>query len=154
MSYLVLKWIHILSATVLFGTGLGTAFFLFVTHRSRNVQAIAVVSRWVVRADWWFTTPTAVIQPLSGFYLAHLAAYPLTWNWLGWSVIGYAFAGLCWLPVVWIQIQLREMAARAAAEGSALPARYWQLARIWTLLGFPAFITLLGVYWLMVAKPF
>jgi len=153
MDYLTIKWLHILSATLMFGTGFGTAFYMFAANRSGNVQAISVVTRWVARADWWFTTPSVIIQPLSGFWMIHLAGYPLTSFWIMWSLALYALAGACWLPVVWLQLKMRDMAVHAAAAGEALPARYWRYEKWWTALGFPAFGGLLVVYWLMVNKP-
>ncbi|MBA5685611.1 DUF2269 family protein [Rugamonas apoptosis] len=152
MDYLTIKWLHILSATFLFGTGCGTAFFMFCTNRSGDVRAMAVVTRWVARADWCFTTPTVLIQPLSGYWLARLAGYPLSAHWLLWSLALYGLAGLCWLPVVWLQLRMRDMAALAADGGTALPPRYWRYERIWTALGVPAFGALVVVYWLMVHK--
>lgn len=153
-DYLTVKWLHILSATFMFGTGFGTAFYMFFANRSRNVQAIAVVTRWVARADWWFTLPSVVFQPLSGWTMAHLAGFPPDACWLSWSLALYALARLCWLPVVWLQLRMRDMAAVAARAGeSALPARYWRYEKIWTALGLPAFVALVAVYWLMVHKP-
>ncbi|WP_028456243.1 DUF2269 family protein [Chitinilyticum litopenaei] len=152
--YLLVKWLHILSATLMFGTGFGTAFYLFVANRSGNVAAIAVVSRWVVRADWWFTTPAVIIQPISGWYMLQLTGMPLSARWVAGSLALYALAGLCWLPVVWLQLKMRDMAQLAHANGNALPARFWRYERIWTVLGIPAFGGLLIVYWLMVSKPF
>lgn len=152
MDYLFLKWLHILSATLMFGTGLGTAFYMFVTNRSGNVQAIAVVSRWVVRADWWFTTPAVIIQPLSGAAMIHFAGYSWGAPWIVWSLGLYLLAGACWLPVVWLQLRMAAMAEDAAAEQGELPPRYWRYERVWTALGLPAFAALLVVYWLMVHK--
>src|SRR5215213_5072702 len=106
MEYLIVKWLHILSSTVLFGTGLGSAFYMFFTNRSREVRAVAIVCRRVVWADWLFTTPTAILQPATGFYLTHLAGLPMTAHWVLGSIALYVIAGACWLPVVWIQIQM------------------------------------------------
>lgn len=153
MEYLAVKWVHILSATLMFGTGFGTAFYMFFVNRTRNVQAMAVVTRLVAKADWWFTTPSVILQPLSGFWMIHLAGFPLSSRWIVWSFALYLLAGACWLPVVWLQLKMRDMAAQAATTGAQLPARYWRYEKIWTALGFPAFIGLLVVYWLMVHKP-
>ncbi|HEX8404118.1 MAG TPA: DUF2269 domain-containing protein [Duganella sp.] len=153
MEYLAVKWMHILSATLMFGTGFGTAFYMFFVNRTGNVQAMAVVTRLVAKADWWFTTPSVILQPLSGFWMVHLAGFPLSSRWIVWSFALYLLAGACWLPVVWLQLKMRDMAAQAAATGVPLPARYWRYEKIWTALGFPAFIGLLVVYWLMVHKP-
>ena len=153
MDYTIVKWLHILSSTLLFGTGLGTAFFMFCANRSRNIQAIAIVTRYVAIADWTFTTPSVIFQPASGFYLAIKAGYPLMSGWILWSFMLYLLAGACWLPVVWLQLRLRDMAATAARDNTALPDRYWRYERIWTLLGIPAFFSLIIVFYLMVAKP-
>lgn len=153
MEYLIIKWLHIVSSTLLFGTGIGSAFYLLFTSLSRDVRAIAVVSRHVVRADWLFTATTVVFQPLSGFYLAHLAGYPLSSRWIVWSVVLYLIAGACWLPVVWLQMRMRDMAQASARDGVALPALYWRYLRIWTALGVPAFFALIVVFYLMTAKP-
>ena len=153
MTYLTLKYIHILSATLMYGTGFGTAFYMFFTNRSGNIEAIAVVTKWVARADWWFTTPAVIIQPISGFWMMYLVGYPLDSFWIKWSLVLYAIAGICWLPVVWLQLKMRDMAQHAVKLRAELPARYWRYEKIWTLLGIPAFTGLLGVYWLMVTKP-
>jgi uncharacterized membrane protein len=153
MDYLTVKWLHILSATLMFGTGFGTAFYMFFANRSGNVQAIAVVTRWVARADWWFTTPTVIVQPLSGIWMARAAGFPLDSPWLVWSISLYVLAGVCWLPVVWLQLKMRDMAQASAAHNHDLPSVYWRYERIWTLLGIPAFGGLIVVYWLMVHRP-
>jgi uncharacterized membrane protein len=151
--YLVLKWIHILSSVLMVGTGLGSAFYMFFVNRSGNVQAQAVVARLVVRADAWFTTPTVFIQPATGLAMAHLAGLPLSTPWVALSLALYGLAGACWLPVVWLQLRMRDMAEQAAAAGSPLPSRYWQCARWWEALGYPAFIAMVVVFYLMVNKP-
>lgn len=154
MDYLLLKWLHVLSSTFLFGTGIGSAFYMLVTSLTRDVRACAVVSRQVVIADWLFTTPAIIVQPVTGFALMQMAGYPLTSRWIVASVLLYLLAGACWLPVVWIQMKMRDMALRAAAAGEEeLPAAYWRYLTIWTLLGIPAFVSLVVVFWLMVAKP-
>lgn len=151
--YLWLKWIHIVSSVVLVGTGFGSAFYLYFINRTNSVAAQSAVTRLVVQADWWFTTPAVIVQPATGFLMAHLTGFPLTHGWLAWALGLYAFAGLCWLPVVWLQIEMREMAAQAHRQQQALPARYWRFARYWEWLGYPAFSAMLIVFWLMVFKP-
>jgi uncharacterized membrane protein len=153
MEYMIVKWLHILSSTFLFGTGIGSAFYMLFTSLSRDVRAIAVVSRHVVLADWIFTTSTIIIQPVTGIYMIHLAGYPWTSKWIMWSIALYFLAGACWLPVVWIQLKMRDMAQLAARDGTELPALYWRYLRLWVILGIPAFIALVIVFWLMVSKP-
>lgn len=153
MTYLIVKWLHILSSTLLFGTGLGSAFYMFFVSRTRDPRAIAIVVRYVVIADWAFTTPTVILQPLTGFYLMYLASMPLDTPWILWSVMLYMVAGAAWLPVVWMQIRMRDMAAAAAQSGGAIPAQYWKYLRTWVALGIVAFGALVAVFYLMVAKP-
>ena len=151
--YLTIKWLHIVSSMLLVGTGLGSAYYMFFANRSGNVQAQAVVSRLVVRADWWFTTPTVLLQPDTGLAMVYLAGFPLSTPWIAASLALYAIAGLCWLPVVWLQIRMRALAQQAAEAGTPLAPLYWRYARWWEALGYPAFAAMVVVFYLMVAKP-
>lgn len=153
MAYEIAKWLHILSSTMLFGTGLGSAYYMFFASMTRDPRTIASVVRLVVIADWVFTSTTIVFQPLSGFYLAHLVQLPLTSRWIVWSLVLYVVAGACWIPVVFIQMRMRRLAEGAAAAGTELPADYDRLLRWWVALGIPAFFSLVIVFYLMVAKP-
>ncbi|MBB3195348.1 DUF2269 family protein [Roseateles terrae] len=154
MEYVIVKWLHVLSATVVFGTGIGSAFHMLMASLRRDPAIAAQVVRQVVWADWLFTTSTMVFQPLSGWYLAHLMGMPvLQTRWLAGSLLLYVVAGLCWLPVVVIQIRMRDLALQAQHAGTALPPRYFFLLRWWTALGVPALLAFLGVFYLMVAKP-
>lgn len=153
MTYFVVKWLHILSSTLLFGTGLGSAFYMFFASRTRDPRAIAVVVRYVVIADWVFTTPSIILQPLTGFYLMHLMGLPLDTPWILWSVVLYLLAGAAWLPVVWMQIRMRDLAQDAVKLHVELPPRYWRYLRVWVMLGIVAFTALVAVFYLMVAKP-
>ena len=153
MEYLLVKWLHVLSSTVLFGTGLGSAYYMYFTNRSGELRAIAVVTRRVVIADWLFTAPTAVIQPLTGLWLAQLAGLPWTTGWILWSLVLYGLAGACWLPVVWIQIRMAAMAGRAVQAEETLPALFWRYHRLWVALGWPAFTAFIAIFFLMVLKP-
>jgi len=152
-TYLTVKWLHVLSSTILFGTGIGIAFFKWAVTRSGNVKAIRIVDERTVFADWIFTTPAVLVQPISGAILMYTGGYPLSTGWIVLAMLLYVFAGCCWLPVVWLQLQMRTLARIADDSGTDLPLRYRQLARIWFWLGVPAFSSLLIIYWLMVAKP-
>ncbi|MDR0673715.1 MAG: DUF2269 domain-containing protein [Zoogloeaceae bacterium] len=153
-TYLLVKWLHIVSSVLMAGTGFGTAFYLFFINRTKNVEAIAEVSRLVVRADAWFTTPAVIIQPLSGLWLMREAGWTFSSGWILASLALFALAGLCWLPVVWLQLNLRDTARQCRDEGQALPAHYWRKARAWEALGYPAFIAVIVIFFLMVNKPF
>jgi len=153
MDYTTVKWLHIMSSTFLFGTGVGSAFYMLMTVLMRDVRAIAIVSRQVVLADWLFTTTTAIIQPLTGFWLVRIAGFPLSSVWLSWSIILYVASIACWLPVVWLQIRMRDVACNADATRSALPIAFWRYFWSWVALGVPAFIAFVTVFYLMVAKP-
>lgn len=153
MDYLSVKWLHILSSTVLFGTGIGSAFYLLLATLGRDARAVATVSRYVVVTDWVFTATTAVFQPISGFWLMHLAGgMPWSTPWIAWSLVLYACAIACWIPVVWIQLRLRDISTEAARAGAALPPAYWRFFRCWVGLGCVAFLAFLAIFYLMVAK--
>lgn len=152
-SYFLLKAIHIASAAVLFGTGLGIAFFKWITDRTGNVGAIRVVSEKVVLADWVFTLPAIVVQLLTGLALANLLGYSVSHGWLAWSLALFCLAGACWIPVVWLQIRMRDLARAAQCDDNPLPADYRTYARLWFWLGVPAFTAVVLVFWIMVAKP-
>jgi uncharacterized membrane protein len=148
-----LKLIHLLGASVLFGTGLGIAFFMLMAHRSRNAAAIAQTARVVVIADVLFTATAVVVQPVSGAMLAWLIGYSLRDPWLVVATALYVLVGACWLPVVWIQLRLRDLAAASAGSGTDLPQRYFRLFRIWFWLGWPAFGGVIAIFALMIWKP-
>lgn len=152
VTYTVLKTLHILSMVLLFGTGLGSAFYKWMADRSGNVAHIAATNRHVVLADWIFTTPTVIFQPISGLWMAHLLDLPLTTPWIAASLFLFALAGICWLPVVWLQIRMQKIAADAVTHSSVLPAIYWRMARRWFWLGVPAFTSMVLVVVLMVFK--
>jgi uncharacterized membrane protein len=151
--HLALKLIHILGASVLFGTGLGIAFFMLMAHRTGDAATIARTARVVVIADTLFTATAVVVQPLSGAALAAVIGYPLSESWIVVAIGLYVLIGACWLPVVWIQLQLRDLAAGAARSGEALPERYFRLFRIWFALGWPAFCGVVAIFAVMIWKP-
>jgi uncharacterized membrane protein len=152
MTYLTLKSLHILSMVLLFGTGLGSAFYKFSADCSGNVQHIANTNRHVVFADWIFTTPTVIFQPISGIWMTQLAGIPLTTPWVLISLILYVIAGCCWLPVVWLQIRMRILSGDALKNQTSLTAEYWRYTKIWFCLGIPAFIAMVLIVLLMVFK--
>ena len=152
MSYLFIKYLHILSMVLLFGTGLGSAFYKWMADRSRNLAHMAVVNRHVVLADWIFTTPTVIFQLISGVIMAYWVGLPLSTPWIAISLVLYALAGACWLPVVWLQIRMAALADTAIKENTDLPVLYWRYARVWFWLGVPAFSSMLLVVFLMVFK--
>ena len=153
MMFLTLKYVHILSLVLLFGTGFGSAFYKWVADRSGNIEHISVINRHVVLADWLFTTPSIIVQPVTGIWMAVILGIPLNMPWLVTSLVLYVLAGLCWLPVVWLQLRMRDMAMQACAMQVNLSNDYWRYARIWFWLGVPAFTAMIGIVFLMVFKP-
>lgn len=149
----ILRWVHIIGATVLLGTGAGIAFFMVMAHRTGRVEIIAHTAGVVVIADWIFTASAVVLQPITGVLLALEVGWSLFEGWVLISLGLYLMVGLFWLPVVWIQHQLHTMAKQAEAAGGELPQRYHRLFRIWFVSGFPAFAGVLAILWLMVTKP-
>ncbi|MDX8432229.1 MULTISPECIES: DUF2269 domain-containing protein [Mesorhizobium] len=149
----VLRLVHVLGATVLFGTGIGIAFFMAMAVRTRDPRIIAHVAGIVVIADTIFTATAVVLQPLTGYGLARVVGWPLNEGWILLSLALYVVIGLFWLPVVWIQIRLRDMARHAAAEATGLPPGFDRLYRVWFAFGFPAFFAVVAIFWLMLTKP-
>ncbi len=150
-AYFLVKLVHILSATILFGTGLGTAFFMLRAYRSENAEAIRITNRTVVFADWLFTTPAVITQLATGLWLTSYAGIPYTSVWLVTVLVLFGIVGLCWLPVVWIQIHLRRL-AESKPEGHTT-TRYRRLMRLWLALGIPAFLCVVALFGLMVLRP-
>ncbi len=150
-AYLLAKWLHILSATVLFGTGIGTAFQMVWAMRGNRAEVVAGVGAGVVMADRLFTLPAGLVQPATGLWLAHLAGWSLTEPWLLLTYALYGIAFAAWVPVVRLQYRIRDL-CRAAGVGP-VPREARQLYRLWFLLGWPGFGALVAVLWLMVSKP-
>ena len=149
----LLRWLHIIGATVLFGTGAGIAFFMLMAQRTGRADIVAHVAGTVVIADTIFTATAVIVQPITGVLLAQAIGWPLSEGWIVLSLLLYVVTGLSWLPVVWIQIRIRNLARQAASENAPLPAAEKRLFRIWFALGFPAFAAVLAILWLMVTRP-
>lgn len=152
MDYLTLKWIHVLSSTILFGTGVGSAYYFLRAHLSRDARIAEAVSRYVIVADWMFTATTVLLQPLTGLMLARMAGIPLSTPWLHRSFVLYGVAVACWVPVVFIQIRMHARVREAAARGERVTARQRRWLAAWIALGTGAFFAFLAVFHLMVAK--
>jgi uncharacterized membrane protein len=149
----LLEWLHILGAAVLLGTGLGIAFNFWLALRGADVAFIAAAARATVIADFVFTLPAVVLQPVTGIALALGVGYSLFSPWIVYSTILYLLAGACWIPVVSIQLRMRDLALKCLRESSALPEEFDRLARRWFVLGWPAFLAVIAIFWLMVARP-
>jgi uncharacterized membrane protein len=153
VEFLLVKWLHVLGAAVIFGTGLGTAFHFWITQRRENVAAIAAAARSTVFADYVFTLPAVIVQPVTGIALASMAGYPLLSGWIVSALVLYAAAAACWVPVVFIQIRLRDIAEACVRSGEPLGEEFARLVRRWTILGWPAFMAMAATFWLMIARP-
>jgi uncharacterized membrane protein len=153
MLYFVLKFLHIIGASVLLGTGAGIAFFMLLAHRTGRTETVAAVARMVVVADFLFTATAVVLQPVTGIALAWNVGYSLTEGWILLSLLLYVITGAFWLPVVWMQMEMRRLAETARKSGEPLPKRYHQLFRLWFAFGFPAFGAVVAISWLMITRP-
>jgi uncharacterized membrane protein len=151
--YFALKFLHVIGASVLLGTGAGIAFFMVMGHRTGRPETIAAIARIVVIADYLFTASAVVVQPITGYLLARELGFPLSEGWIALSIALYLLTGAFWLPVVWMQMRMRDLAAAAAASGTPLPDTYHRLFRCWFAFGFPAFAAVLAIFWLMLTKP-
>jgi uncharacterized membrane protein len=153
MLYFALKYLHVIGATVLLGTGAGIAFFMLNAHRTGDPIVVAAVARIVVLADFLFTATAVVVQPVTGLALVWHVGYSFREGWIVLSILLYLVTGLFWLPVVWMQMRMRDLAADAVRKRQSLPRAYHQLFRLWFAFGFPAFAAVLAIFWLMIAKP-
>ena len=151
-SYLTFKYVHVLSAAVLLGTGAGIAYFMFTAHLSRNIEALRVVTRYVIRADWIFTATAMVVQPVTGIWMMVERGLPFTSSSFLWTIALYVAVGACWIPVVVLQYRVARF-ARDAAHYEALDADYHRAVSSWVALGIPAFAMVFVLYALMVFKP-
>ena len=153
MTYFVLKYLHLIGATVLLGTGTGIAFFMLAAQIEGKPAVIAGVARIVVIADYIFTATAVIAQPATGVLLAWNVGYDLTEGWIMWSIVLYVFTGLFWLPVVWMQSRLRDLANHAVETRQPLPDSYYRIFMWWCAFGVPAFVAVAIIFWLMIAKP-
>jgi uncharacterized membrane protein len=153
VDYLVVKWLHIVSSTIVFGTGIGSAYYFFCAGRRRDPAIVAFVGGALVVADWLFTATTMVLQPLTGAYMVHTMGFAWSATWLWLSLVLFAAAAACWIPVVVLQIRMRNLARAALAGGVALGDDFGRLFRWWVALGFPALLAFLAIFYLMTAKP-
>jgi len=152
--YFAVKYLHVLGAMVILGTGAGIAFFMLMAHRSRDASFIARTASVVVIADMLFTLSAVILQPISGAALMALSATSLAERWLLVSLLLYGVAGLFWIPVVFMQIEMRNLASIAVEKAQPLPPRYFALFRRWFLFGIPGFGSVMIILWLMIAKPY
>jgi uncharacterized membrane protein len=151
--YFLFKYLHVLGAIVILGTGAGIAFFMLMAHRSREAAFIARTAAVVVTADMLFTLTAVILQPLTGVALMLLSEVTFAEGWLIASLVLYAVAGLFWIPVIFMQAEMRDLARITDAAGQALPQRYFTLFRRWFLFGIPGFGSVMAILWLMIAKP-
>jgi uncharacterized membrane protein len=152
--YFLIKYLHVLGAIVILGTGTGIAFFMLMAHRTDNAEFIARTASVVVIADAIFTLSAVILQPITGGVLMMLSATSIAERWLFASLALYVIAGLFWIPVIFMQIEMRDLARKAAEQRVALPERYFVLFRRWFAFGFPGFGATMLILWLMIAKPF
>ena len=152
--YFAIKYLHVLGAIVILGTGTGIAFFMLMAHRSRDTALIAHTAGIVVIADMLFTLTAVLLQPVTGYLLMLLSQVSFTERWMMASLALYAVAGLFWVPVIFMQIEMRDLAQKANAQDHPLPLRYFALFRRWCLFGIPGFGSVMAILWLMIAKPF
>lgn len=151
-TYLVLKYVHVLTAAVLFGTGAGIAYFMFCACVSRNLEVLRVVARTVILADWLFTATAVVLQPLTGAWMMIERGWPFTSTWFIVTAVLYVATGACWIPVVILQYRMTRL-ANTAASFEALGPEFARAFHWWVALGVPAFGMVLALYAIMIFKP-
>jgi uncharacterized membrane protein len=151
--YFFVKYLHVIGAIVILGTGAGIAFFMLMAHRSGDAAYIARTAATVVIADMLFTLAAVILQPVTGGLLMMLSSTSFAERWLSASLVLYALAGLFWIPVIFMQIEMRDLASAAAAGSQPMPPRYFTLFRRWFWFGIPGFSSVMIILWLMIAKP-
>jgi uncharacterized membrane protein len=149
----VIKYLHVLGAIVILGTGSGIAFFMLMAHLSKDAAFIARTASVVVIADSFFTLSAVVAQPITGAELMYVEQLSIKEHWILAALALYVVAGLCWIPVVIMQAEMRDLARAAADKGEPLPPRYFSLFRRWFIFGVPGFGSVMATLWLMIAKP-
>jgi uncharacterized membrane protein len=152
--YFIIKYLHVLGAIVILGTGGGIAFFMLMAHRSGDAGFIARTASTVVFADMLFTLSAVIAQPITGGVLMTLSATSPAEAWLATSLALYVVAGLFWVPVIFMQMEMRNLARVAAEKSQPLPPRYFVLFRRWFWFGIPGFGSVMTILYLMIAKPF
>jgi len=152
MTFLILKWVHILSAMLLLGTGLGSAFYVWRANRAGNLQAMRFVLRNVILADWLFTVPPIALLPVTGVWMMRLKGYAFSELWIWLSLVLFGIAGLCWVPAAVLQYKMKALAEQSP-DKERLPSRYWQYERLWSILGAAAFPPAIVIFTLMIFKP-
>jgi len=153
MEYLFLKWIHIISSTILFGTGVGSAFYMFVANRNKKIDGIYFATKHVVVADWLFTTPAIIVQLLTGVLLVNVQGHNYRDEWLLYAISLFVFSGICWIIVVFLQLKMRDMAKYSYENNTELPKKYWQYEKWWVMLGAVTFPAVMVIFYLMVFRP-
>jgi len=152
-TIVMLRWLHVIGSTILLGTGVGIAFFMVMAHRTRDPALIAHTAAVVVVADYLFTATAVVLQPITGAFLVQKVGWGWTHGWIWASIVLYVLTGVFWLPVIWMQSRMRNLARAAHLNSESLPRQYFMLFRLWFIFGIPAFLAVLAIIWLMVAKP-
>ena len=152
MTFLILKWVHILSAVVLLGAGAGSAFYLHRANRVGNLHTIRFVLKNVILADWLFTVPPIVLIPVTGVWMMHISGYAFSVLWIWLSLTLFVIAGLCWVSAAILQIRMKSL-ADSALDKERLPATYWHYERLWRILGVAAFPAVIAIFTLMIFKP-
>lgn len=152
MTYNTLISIHIISVILLLGVGAGSAFYKFMSDRSGNLEVIVHTNKMVVLADWLFTTPSVILQPITGVMLVNTIGYSFNDFWLIMSVNLYVLAVFLWLVAVFLQVRMKNLSVTAQKENNSLGKDYSRLVNYWIVLGFFSFFFMAWIFYLMVFK--
>lgn len=153
MLFLILKTAHILGAIFLFGTGLGSVYYLIRAHFRKNVLFLKYTLDHVIQADYWITYPAALLQPLTGLWMAHLMGYDLKTGWPYLALVLYVLIGFFYIPAVFMQFRMRRSVEESLGDGTSLRKDYHTAFTVWLLLGIPSFLLMLFILYLMVFRP-
>lgn len=152
MTFLLLKYLHIIAAVFLFGFGMGSYLYFVAANRTKNPVVISAVGKMVVWFDAWITTTAGVVQVITGYVLTNLVGLSLGDSWVLYSASLFILVGLLWLPVLWLQKQLRDMAQLSVVARTPLPANHARYYRWWLWMGVAGFAGMFMIALAMVTK--
>ena len=148
MFFLLVKWIHVLSAIT--AVGANFTYGIWTARASREPKVLPFVLRNIHFVDTRIANPCYVLLLITGLTMAFTLPIPPTTPWLLTALVLYVLAALLgitlYAPAVRRQIRLLE------SEGFDSPG-YRASAKRSTLLGVLVTLDVVVIVFLMVVKP-
>jgi uncharacterized membrane protein len=148
MWFLILKWIHVLSAITAVGANI--TYGLWISRAARDPAALPFVLRNISFIDTRVANPCYALLLATGLIMAFTAPIPLTTPWLLTGLILYAFAALLGI-LVYAPAARRQ---RSILDREGLDsAAYQRIARTNAIIGSLLTLDVMVIVFLMVVKP-